>query len=79
VRHLAVLYNDGAGVEEMLRTYPHLQASWVHDALSYYLDHRQEIEQEIEENRIDNALKWAGGVRDEKGAVRFPAGKSADE
>ena len=72
VRHLAVLHNDGAGVQEMLETYPHLQASWVHDAISYYLDHRDEIEREIEANRIEAVLARTGGVIDDKGVVRLP-------
>jgi uncharacterized protein (DUF433 family) len=79
VRHIAVLYKDRASVEEMLETYPHLQASWVHDAISYYLDHREEIEQEIEANRIENMLAQTGGVMDKTGVVRFPAKKAGDE
>jgi uncharacterized protein (DUF433 family) len=79
VRHIAVLYKDGASVEEMLETYPHLQASWVHDAISYYLDHREEIEREIEANRIENVLAQTGGVMDEQGVVRFPPGKAGNE
>ena len=73
VRHIAVLYKDGVNVLEMLETYPHLQESWVHDTISYYLDHREEIDQEIAANRIDAVLAQTGGVIDEKGVVRFLA------
>ncbi len=79
VRHIAVLHKDGASVQEMLETYPHLEMSWVHDAISYYLDHREEIEREIEANRIENVLAGTGGVIDDKGVVRFPPGKAGDE
>ncbi len=79
VRHIAVLYKDGASIQEMLETYPHVQASWVHDAISYYLDHREEIEQEIDANRIDNVLARTGGVIDDKGVIRFPPAKPGDE
>ena len=79
VRHIAVLHKDGAGVQEMLETYPHLQASWVHDAISYYLDHHDEIEREIEANGIEAVLARTGGVMDDKGVVRFPSGKAGDE
>ena len=79
VRHIAVLFKDGASVQEMLETYPHAQESWVHDAISYYLDHREEIEREIEANRIDEVLARTGGVMDDKGVVRFPPGKTGDE
>jgi uncharacterized protein (DUF433 family) len=78
IPHIAVLCKDGVRVEEMLETYPHLQASWIHDAISYYLDHREEIEREIEANRIDEVLAWTGGVIDDNGIIRFP-GKTADE
>jgi uncharacterized protein (DUF433 family) len=78
VRHLALLHQEGASVEDMLKAFPHLEPSWVHDALSYYLDHREEIQREIEANRIDSVLARTGGVMDEKGAIRFPAQGAAD-
>jgi uncharacterized protein (DUF433 family) len=73
VRHIAVLWKHGETVEAITRAYPHLQTSWVHDAISYYLDHREEIEQEVEDNRIENVLARTGGVMDHGGIVRFPA------
>jgi uncharacterized protein (DUF433 family) len=79
VRHIAVLHKDGAGVREMLEAYPHLQASWIHDAISYYLDHRDEIECEIEANRIESVLSRTGGVVDDKGVVQFPTEDAAHE
>jgi uncharacterized protein (DUF433 family) len=79
VRHIAQLYKGGADVAEILRNYPHLQPSWVHDAISYYLDHAREIEAEIEANRIENVLARTGGVMDDKGVIRFPASNGADE
>lgn len=79
VRHIAVLHKDGVSVQEMLETYPHLRESWIHDAISYYLDHREEIEREIEANRIGDALAQTGGVMDSQGVVRFPPGKAANE
>lgn len=79
VRHLAVLYREGVSVEEMLQTYPHVQTSWLHDAISYYLDHVGEIDQEIEANRIENVLARTGGLMDEKGAIRFPSGAPGHE
>ena len=79
VRHIAVLHKDSASVQEMLETYQHLQASWVHDAISYYLDHRDEIEREIDANRIESVLGRTGGVMDDKGVIQFPAEGAADE
>ena len=42
-------YNSGQSVEEILHEFPSLTPAEVHDALSYYYDHRAEIDQEISE------------------------------
>jgi uncharacterized protein (DUF433 family) len=75
VRHIAEMLKEGDSVDVIAKTYPHLQLSSTYDAISYYLDHQQEIEQEIENNKIDNVLASSGGVMDEKGIIRFPKEK----
>jgi uncharacterized protein (DUF433 family) len=40
-------YRRGLSVEDILREFPHLHPAEVHDALSYYHDHRAAMEQEI--------------------------------
>lgn len=72
VRHVVVLWKDGESVDDIVRAYPHLQPSWVYDAISYYLDHQREIDQEIEDSRMENVLAKHGATMDEKGVVRFP-------
>lgn len=42
-------YRRGLSVEEILRDFPSLRPAEVYDALSYYDDHRTEIDQEIVE------------------------------
>ena len=42
-------YRRGLSVEEILREFSQLHPAEVHDALSYYHDHRVEIDQEIAE------------------------------
>ncbi|HEV3256973.1 MAG TPA: DUF433 domain-containing protein [Gemmataceae bacterium] len=71
VRLIAGMWKAGDAVDEIAKSYLHLQASWIHDAISYYLDHQYEIDREIEENRIEKVLTEHGGVMDEKGVVRF--------
>jgi uncharacterized protein (DUF433 family) len=78
VRNIATLWKEGESVEAIVKSYPHLRPSWVYDAISYYLDHQQEIDQEVEENRIENVLTRLGGTMDEKGVIRFNPGKSTD-
>jgi uncharacterized protein (DUF433 family) len=73
VRLIAQMYRAGDSVDDILRTYPHLNAAAVHDAISYYLDHRAEIEQEISANRIEIVLAETGAKMDERGFITFPA------
>jgi len=69
---IARLYKAGDTVDEILESYPHLQASWVHDAIGYYLDHQDEIENEIRESRVPYLVERHGLMIDERGFVHFP-------
>jgi uncharacterized protein (DUF433 family) len=66
VCHIAQLYKAGDTVEEILQAHPHLQAAAVYDAISYYLDHQQEIEREIAENRLEALMKKDGLNMDDR-------------
>ncbi len=57
VRLIAQLVKTGSSAEEILASYPHLSLAQIHDAISYYFDHREEIEQDIADNKIRNILK----------------------
>jgi uncharacterized protein (DUF433 family) len=46
---IAVLLH-GQTPEGLLAHYPHLTLAGIHDALSYYYDHREEIDREIAEH-----------------------------
>ncbi|MGQ9631398.1 MAG: DUF433 domain-containing protein [bacterium] len=50
VRSIVGYYKMGMSVEEILEDLPHLTPTQVFDALSYYYDHQEEIEKDIEEN-----------------------------
>jgi len=52
-------------VDEILAALPHLTPSQVYDALSYYHDHRDEIDQLIEEARLERVVA-AHGLEVEK-------------
>lgn len=71
VRLIAQMYRAGDSVDDILQTYPHLTATAVHDAISYYLDHRAEIEQDILANRIENVLAETGAQMDRHGFITF--------
>lgn len=72
VRTIAGLYRQGEPVEEILDTYPHLDPAAVDDAIGYYLDHREEIDAEIEANSLEAVLSETGAVLGKDGVIRFP-------
>jgi len=70
---IARLYKAGDTVDEILQGYPHLQPSWVYDAIGYYLDHRDEIEREIQESQLEALTKRHHFTVDERGFAHFLA------
>jgi uncharacterized protein (DUF433 family) len=51
-------HHRGLSVEDILHEFPHLTPAQVHDALSYYYDHRAEIDAEIAElTDLDRAIR----------------------
>lgn len=66
----------GETVEDYLGDHPHLTAAKIHGALSYYYDHRTEVDKEIDENKVGTAAAEAGMVADERGLWRFPKTES---
>jgi uncharacterized protein (DUF433 family) len=70
VLQIAIMWKGGDSVDEILQAFPHLQASQVHDAISYYLDHQRDMDQEIEESRVEKTAQQHGLRLDEKGFLR---------
>lgn len=68
---IAGFYREGEPVEEIVATYPHIDPAAIRDAVGYYLDHRQEIEAEIEANSLESVLADTGAVLGEDGVIRF--------
>jgi len=57
VSNIVAYYRLGLSPEELAREFPHLTLSQIHDALSYYYEHQEEIDKEIEENSEENIKK----------------------
>jgi uncharacterized protein (DUF433 family) len=53
VRAIVELYRMGVSPEEMPTHLPHLDLAKVFDALSYYSDHRKEIDDHISANSLE--------------------------
>jgi uncharacterized protein (DUF433 family) len=56
VRAIVELWRQGLAPETIPTRLPHLTLAQVFDALSYYSDHQEEINQHIERNRIPDEL-----------------------
>jgi uncharacterized protein (DUF433 family) len=56
VRSIVELWRMGIAPEEVTGHLPHLTQAQVFDALSYYSDHTEEINQHIERNRVADDL-----------------------
>jgi uncharacterized protein (DUF433 family) len=56
VRAIVELWRMGVAPEAIPTSLPHLTLAQVFDALSYYSDHQDEINQYIERNRIPDDL-----------------------
>ena len=61
VRVIAVWTQRGKSVDEIVAMYPNLMHAMVHDALSFYYDHRALIDRLIEENTVQHQMEATAG------------------
>jgi len=66
---IVAMWKAGDSLEEIGQAYTHLKPAAIYDAISYYLDHQQEVEAEIAENRIERVLADTGVTMDEHGVI----------
>lgn len=67
---IASFFKAGESVEDILLYYPQLKSAQIYDAISYYLDHQEEIDRYLEENRIENVLEEFDLEMNEQGLIR---------
>lgn len=72
VRLIAGYFKEGATAEDILRDYPFLNPAAIYDAISYYLDHTDEIESLIVTHTIDNVLARQNLKINETGVIYQP-------
>lgn len=71
VWHIARYLRAGSDVLDIILTYPHLPPAAIYDAISYYLDHKNEIDREIDEDTLEKVAEKHGFViRDDGRIVR---------
>jgi len=57
VRSIVGYHKMGMSVEDILEGLPHLEPVHVYDALSYYYDHQDEIEQDIRADSEERLMR----------------------
>jgi len=57
IANIAGYYLMGLSPEEIQRELPHLHLAQIYDAIAYYLDHRETIDRDREEDLEDNVSK----------------------
>lgn len=68
---IARLLRAGEQPVDIIAGYPHLAPAAVYDAISYYLDHRDEVEHYLDETTPEALAEHIGFVVDERGAVMY--------
>ena len=53
-------YKVGMSVEDVIREFPQLTPSQIHDAFSYYYDNQEEVEKDIAENENETFFRNIG-------------------
>lgn len=67
VRLVVGFIKDGLSVEEILQSYTDLTPAQVHDAISYYYDHQDEIDRELADCELAAVEKKYGLKLDSRG------------
>ena len=53
VKQLIFHYRSGVSIEEILEGFPNITAAQFFDALSYYHDHKEQINENLEQDELD--------------------------
>lgn len=76
VWQLAKKLQLGDSINDLCETYSHVPEAAIYDAISYYFDHRGEINLQVDDNQIENVLAKHGATMDERGMVTTDALRS---
>lgn len=60
VRSIVFYHKMGDTPEEILDKYPHLTLAQIYDALSYYYDHKEEIDHDMESDSEEKLRRESG-------------------
>jgi uncharacterized protein (DUF433 family) len=71
VEHIAGYVNAGVTAAEIVEDLPHLTLAAVHDAISYYFDHKEDLDRGIEENSLEKAIERGDFEQGPDGILRL--------
>jgi uncharacterized protein (DUF433 family) len=71
VAFIARLLQAGEEPSEIIAAFPHLAAASVYDAISYYLDHREEIDDLVADSTLEALAERYGFRINKRGRVEF--------
>ena len=71
IKHLIFHYRSGLSIEEILEGYPNITAAQFFDALSYYHDHKEEINESLEKDSLEEIKKDLDVERKPDGTLEF--------
>jgi uncharacterized protein (DUF433 family) len=71
VSTIAEYVRSGESRADILYLYTHVEPAAIDDAIGYYLDHREEIDREVEANLLEAVLADTGAVLGADGLIRF--------
>lgn len=73
VAFIGRLLQAGEDPSEVIAAYPHLSPAALYDAISYYHDHRDEIDAIINESTLEQLAERSGFSVGEDGKITFRA------
>lgn len=69
VQSIVWFYKEGLDPDEIVKNLPHLSLSQIYDALSYYHDHKKQIENDLKETQMKNVAKKMRLKADKRGFI----------
>lgn len=71
VKQLIFHYRSGVSIEEILEGFPNITAAQFFDALSYYHDHKDQINENLEQDSLETIQEELGVERSSDGTLEI--------
>lgn len=71
VKQLIFHYRSGVSIEEILEGFPNITAAQFFDALSYYHDHKDQVNESLERDGLETIQEELGVARKSNGTLEI--------